>query len=261
MNKNYFYFFPAGTEDDFYISSSAKPFQTMAQGCQFFPGGQPPKSKFMWQDYQSSSSQSSRDLSDNITPDSGIDDTGTPDTVLQPTSPNNNRTVQSLKFLAAAAAKKSTTTEIKGQDSLGGLRHTRNKLKLDLPASPSALTASRSFSIEEASDPIVTREVPTFTTFGKSRFSVQHVQTPTDDESSSGSQGNSKLRNVSFEALPHKPMKVAPSVYIVNKPEDTENQKQPIESVQGEASLLDSADEDSGIESSANATLERQISH
>lgn len=31
------------------------------------------------------------------------------------------------------------------------------------------------------------------------------------------------------------------------------------EMVRGEASLLDSADEDSGIESSTNATLERQV--
>lgn len=102
------------------------------------------------------------------------------------------------------------------------------------------------------------REIPTFTTFGKSRFSVQHVPTPTEDSDSSSS-GQTKTKNVSFEALPHKPHKQPTNtVYIVNKPEESDTQKPVVESVQGEASLLDSADEDSGIESSANATLERR---
>lgn len=47
-------------------------------------------------------------------------------------------------------------------------------------------------------------------------------------------------KNVSFEALPYKPLK---------------DMKSKVEVVRGEASLLDSADEDSGIESS---TLERR---
>lgn len=175
---------------------------------QFFPGQNIPDE---WTDL-------TRQTSENATPDSGVED----ENAFQP-----NKTVLPLKFLAAAAAK--THTESKTPDALGGLRHTRNKLRLDLPPSPSAFTSNKNFSIEAPADPIVQREVPTFTTFGKSRFLVQHVDTP-EYEKENG-------KNVSFEALPYKP--------INNK----------VEVVTGEASLLDSADEDSGIESS---TLERK---
>lgn len=103
-------------------------------------------------------------------------------------------------------------------------------------------------------------------------------------------------KNVSFEALPYKPNPKNQSVTLKSTPKDleltqdmvlvtesvksdslvsndpvdpkieelddssTKNNKQ-VEVVRGEASLLDSADEDSGIESSTNATLERQISN
>lgn len=150
----------------------------------------------------------------------------------------------SLKTLASMAANKNN--DIK-QETLGGMRHTRNRLKLDLPPSPSSFTSTRSFNVELNTD-LINREVPTFTTFGKSRFSVQHVETPTDID-------NAKInKNVSFEALPHKPFKVEETQLIDDKTKQ-------IEVVRGEASLLDSADEDSGIESSANATLERQVSN
>lgn len=158
-------------------------------------------------------------------------------------SPPKNQ-VQSLKTLAALAANKNTA-EVK-QDSLGGLRHTRNRLKLDLPPSPSSFTSTRSFNIELSTDPIVHREVPTFTTFGKSRFSVQHVPTPTEDEI--------KVKNVSFEALPYKPFKLDDV-----KKFTVEDKHKQVEIVRGEASLLDSADEDSGIESSTKTTLEQQV--
>lgn len=200
---------------------------------------------------------SGRDFSDNVTPDSGIDD-ATPASISEQASlsysqlsPPKNK-VQTLKSLAALAANK--RNEVK-QESLGGLRHTRSRLKLDLPPSPSSFTATRSFNIELNNDPIVNREVPTFTTFGKSRFSVQHVQTPTEEES----QGSFQVKNVSFEALPHKPFKLeeVKTKYVTTISENDDNHK-PVEVVRGEASLLDSADEDSGIESSAHATLERQ---
>lgn len=103
-----------------------------------------------------------------------------------------------------------------------------------MPPSPSAFTAARMFSVEPALEPPI-REKPTFTTFGKSRFSVQHVDTPPE---------GTKNGNVSFEALPYRPE----GDYIVDR-----NDK--LDCVRGEASLLDSADEDSGIESS---TLERK---
>lgn len=79
---------------------------------------------------------------------------------------------------------------------------------------------------------------------------MQHVQTPTDFDVSDS-------KNVSFEALPHKPFKLEEVKKLVDESIDHKQ----VEIVRGEASLLDSADEDSGIESSANATLERQISN
>ncbi|GLV44784.1 Cadherin 96Ca [Carabus blaptoides fortunei] len=227
-----------GTDEDFFISSSARPFQTLGQGSQFFPG-QDTKSKAPWQEYQSSSSQTSKDYSDNITPDSGVEDV-TPASISDITlsqqlvqlSPPKMK-VQTLKHLAAIAANKTAPNDTKVQDSLGGLRHTRNRLKLDLPPSPNSFTSNRTFTIDVPDDPVVNREVPTFTTFGKSRFSVQHVQTPTEDIEST-----------------------ATGIQTKNNA-DRNGKHKPVEMVQGEASLLDSADEDSGIESSANATLER----
>jgi hypothetical protein len=136
--------------------------------------------------------------------------------------------------------------DLRNNDVLGGLRHTRNKLKLDLPPSPSAFTSNKMFSIEPTIDPVVNREKPTFTTFGKSRFLVQHVDTPPDDEATKG-------KNVSFEALPYKPLQK----HIMKEDFDASKNKGKVEIVRGEASLLDSADEDSGIESS---TLERKLS-
>lgn len=196
--------------EDFYVSSSAKPFDVITGlTSQFFPG----------QNIAGEWNDNTKQTSENVTPDSGVED----DTLFSP-----RQTVLPLKYLAANVAKKHNQS--KTTDALGGLRHTRNKLKLDLPPSPSAFTSSKSFIIEDPADPVINREMPTFTTFGKSRFLVQHVDTP-EHEKENG-------RNVSFEALPYKPM-----------------QHHKVEVVTGEASLLDSGDEDSGIESS---TLERK---
>lgn len=180
---------------------------------QFFPGQAIPDE---WTEQLAK-----QQTSENVTPDSGVED----ENVSPP-----KKIVPTLKFLAAAATKQNQT-QSKATDALGGLRHTRNKLKLDLPPSPSAFTSNKSFAIEESVDEVVQREVPAFTTFGKSRFLVQHVDTPPECERANG-------KDVSFEALPYKPL-------LHGK----------VEVVTGEASLLDSADEDSGIESS---TLERK---
>lgn len=169
--------------------------------------------------------------------------------------------VPSLKQLALDALNKTQLPASK--DIMGGLRHTKNKLKLDLPPSPSAFTSDKLFTIELTSLEPVIRKKPTFTTFGKSRFLVQHVDTPPDE---------SKCKNVSFEALPYKPpnTELNPNIYkqhneskvdttldrSIIKAEDSNLCKLKIEVVRGEASLLDSADEDSGIESS---TLERKL--
>ncbi|KAF5304433.1 hypothetical protein FQR65_LT07963 [Abscondita terminalis] len=212
-----------GLDDEFYISGTAQPFEAYSGfASQFFPGN---NASEQWMDLTKPF--------DNITPDSGVED-------ITPASSCNdfqfNPQVQTLKTLAGAVLKRTQVNNTKNnntKDCLGGLRHARNKLKLDLPPSPSAFTVTKVFAIEPEEEPITKQEVPTFTTFGKSRFLVQHVDTPTPDE---------ECKNVSFEALPYKPL------HIVR------DDKAKVDA-RGEASLLDSADEDSGIESS---TLERR---
>ncbi|VEN51034.1 unnamed protein product [Callosobruchus maculatus] len=229
-------------EDEFFISSSARPFDLRnSLSSQFFPGN------------------------------SGWPDSATPDSGLEDFTPSGDSfakcCVPTLKQLASDAVNKKKQLE-KNRENLGGLRHQKNKLKLDLPPSPSAFTSEKLFTIDPPSLEPVVREKPTFTTFGKSRFHVQHVDTPSDDPDS---------KNVSFEALPYKPLQEIQLKdnekefvrshknrresqdlernIIKNENSDICNLK--IEIVRGEASLLDSADEDSGIESS---TLERKLS-
>ncbi|XP_017779012.1 PREDICTED: uncharacterized protein LOC108564462 [Nicrophorus vespilloides] len=204
-------------EDDFYISSSAKPFDVFGNNCQFFPGKD---GSCEWGDLIKSV--------DNVTPDSGAEDVAS----VPKDFTSRRPTVMSLKSLAQLAVNRNKCKNI------GGLRHTRDKLKLDLPPSPSAFT--KGFTMEPPPvEPIIGgRQVPTFSTFGKSRFVVQHVDTPPSEENT---------KNVSFEALPYKPLVTA----------SLNDVKTLVESVRGEASLLDSADEDSGIES---CTLERRKS-
>ncbi|KAF5303937.1 hypothetical protein FQA39_LY01722 [Lamprigera yunnana] len=216
----------AGLDDEFYISGTAQPFEAYSGfASQFFPGH---NASDQWMDLTKSY--------ENITPDSGVED-------ITPASNSDNEyrqelksQVQTLKTLATSVLKRTQVNSIKSntKDCLGGLRHARNKLKLDLPPSPSAFTITKVFTIEPEEEPITKHEVPTFTTFGKSRFLVQHVDTPTLDE-------DNHNKNVSFEALPYKPLHI-------------KGDKAKVE-IRGEASLLDSADEDSGIESS---TLERR---
>lgn len=220
-------------DDEFFISSSAKPFDMISGlSSQFFPGN--------WTDMNKTT--------ENATPDSGVEDI-TPAGFTENEFTSQFMNVPTLKQLASEAAKRSKKVEeSRNYDMLGGLRHTRNRLKLDLPPSPSAFTTNKVFSIEPViDDPVMNREKPTFTTFGKSRFLVQQVDTPPDDEESKG-------KNVSFEALPYKPLQK----HIVKEDFDTSKTKGKVEIVRGEASLLDSADEDSGIESS---TLERKLTN
>ncbi|KAK5642085.1 hypothetical protein RI129_008252 [Pyrocoelia pectoralis] len=217
-------------DDEFYISGTAQPFEALAGlASQFFPGQTMSE---QWVDLTKSPYE-------NITPDSGVEDI-TPASnsdINEFTHESMKPQVQSLKTLASSVLKRHESIHLKNntRDCLGGLRHARNKLKLDLPPSPNAFTVTKAFTIEPEAEPITKQEVPTFTTFGKSRFLVQHVDTPTSEE-------DNHSKNVSFEALPYK------SLHIIK------GDKAKVE-IRGEASLLDSADEDSGIESS---TLERR---
>ncbi|XP_019769544.2 uncharacterized protein LOC109544010 isoform X2 [Dendroctonus ponderosae] len=181
---------------------------------------------------------------ENITPDSGLEDC-TPVSESSGFSDNfaSFRPVASLRKLAEQAVNRSKNNE-------GGLRHTRSKLKLDLPPSPSAFTSGKTFVVEPLQDMEIIREKPAFSTFGKSRFLVQHVDTPTDENLP-------QTKNVCFDVLPYKPINIIPvkseTVLYELLNDNFVDKKGHFN--KGEASLLDSADEDSGIESS---TLERK---
>lgn len=224
----------SGMDEKFFVSSSSRPFDMDgSSSSQFFPGNSG------WVNVE------------NATPDSGVEDIATPSSSIDSREYlEGNHSVPSLKRLASDVIKKnSSLVPSKTDDILGGLRHTRNKLKLELPPSPSAFTAGRMFTIDNSNHEPLPRETPTFTTFGKSRFLVQHIDTPSE----------SKSKNVSFEALPYKPLnQVTKESHIKNNESivDVNTIKVEIESVKGEASLLDSTDEDSGIESS---TLEKKL--
>lgn len=229
-----------GVDDKFFVSSSSRPFDMdSGSSSQFFPGN------ISWINVE------------NATPDSGVEDITTPSSSIENKEfLNTSRSIPSLKQLSSEVIKKNKIVPSKCDDHLGGLRHTRNKLKLELPPSPSAFTVGKMFTIDNRINDPLPRETPTFTTFGKSRFLVQHIDTPTECN-----------RNVSFEALPYKPpnMVVKEShikdnnlidYNVTTKQNENVNFKVEIETVKGEASLLDSADEDSGIESS---TLEKKL--
>lgn len=197
---------------------------------------------------------------ENITPDSGLEDC-TP--VSESSGFSDNfaafKPVPSLRKLAEQAVSRSKNNKgllcafwrekrgFNGKvDVLGGLRHTRSKLKLDLPPSPSAFTSGKTFTVEPLQDVEIVREKPAFSTFGKSRFLVQHVDTPTDENPS-------QTKNVCFDVLPYKPINIVPIKGETVLYDNFTDRKGHFN--KGEASLLDSADEDSGIESS---TLERK---
>lgn len=212
------------------MTGSATPFDMMTgTSSQFFPGGD------HWSDLSK--------LNENTTPDSGVEDV-TPGSMdrIDFAGVSTAPAVPSLKLLSedAYAKSKQKDKENRTNEILGGMRHTRDKLKLDLPSSPNTFTSNKTFNLEPNVEPVVLRERPAFTTFGKSRFLVQHVDTPDRDVTG---------RNVCFEALPYKPLE--------KKETEVKAKKIKTEEDKGEASLLDSADEDSGIESS---TLERKSS-
>lgn len=220
-----------GMDDKFFVSSSSRPFDMdSSSSSQFFPGNS------NWLNVESA------------TPDSGVEDIATPSGSIDDREfAEDTHSVPSLRRLAAAVVKKNAIVPSRPDDILGGLRHTRNKLKLELPPSPSAFTAGRMFTIDDNNHEPLPRDPPTFTTFGKSRFLVQQIDTPNECNN----------KNVSFEALPYKPLNhLLKESQVVKEVAEGDNFKVEIESVKGEASLLDSTDEDSGIESS---TLEKKL--
>lgn len=205
---------------------------------------------------------------DFTTPDSGVEDitpgSVTEDDYKNKKMPESSDPTQSWRSIDSASSSESVSPSSPGSESLGGLRHTRDKLKLDLPPSPHVPSPrhNRVFNFvldkpkrrdekpaEVGTTPLVMTDEtpviavplpvpkdcddvmpePTFSTFGKS--------------AAKPSQSTETEKNI-----------------ILTDEENTEAKEESsskVEPVKGEGTVLDSGDEDSGIESSSKATLER----
>ncbi|CAB3223727.1 unnamed protein product [Arctia plantaginis] len=268
-------------DEDFFISSSARPFESLGiMTSQFFPGKHIKPSLL------------ERDLSDDVTedfppppsplptttlmqtrtpsldfttPDSGVEDITPGSTTDEDFKKKLPETELTWRPVDSGSSSESVSPSSPGGEALGGLRHTRDKLKLDLPPSPHIPSPrhSRVFNFvldkpkrrEERTEigttplvmtddtPIVTTSLPlqkecedlpvpepTFSTFGKSAPKSEPEQKLilTDE-----------VEENTIEVKVESP---SPKV---------------VEPVKGEGTVLDSGDEDSGIESSSKATLER----
>ncbi|XP_075973219.1 uncharacterized protein LOC142974654 isoform X2 [Anticarsia gemmatalis] len=272
--------FGADYDEDFFISSSARPFESLGiMTSQFFPGKHVKPSLL------------ERDLSDDVTeefppppsplptttlmqtrtpsldfttPDSGVEDITPGSTTDEDFKKKLPETELTWRPVDSGSSSESVSPSSPGGEALGGLRHTRDKLKLDLPPSPHIPSPrhNRVFNFvldkpkrrEERPElgttplvmtdetPIVTTSLPlqkqcedlpvpepTFSTFGKSAPKVEPEQKLILDE----------VEETTTEVKDESP---SPKV---------------VEAVKGEGTVLDSGDEDSGIESSSKATLER----
>ncbi|XP_045771732.1 uncharacterized protein LOC123871810 isoform X2 [Maniola jurtina] len=273
----------ADYDEDFFISSSARPFESLGvMSSQFFPGAHlkprdledfpPPPSPLtpLPATYVPTipSIPATTPSLDFTTPDSGVEDI-TPGSITDddfkakkmPDSDSN----QCWRLVDSASSSESVSPSSPGGESLGGLRHTRDKLKLDLPPSPHVPSPrhNRVFNFvldkpkrrdEKPAEvtppplvmtdetPIITMALPvpkdcedvmpepTFSTFGKS----SGTKPPPNNE-------------------PEKNIILTDEESIEAKEESSSK----VEPVKGEGTVLDSGDEDSGIESSSKATLER----
>ncbi|XP_041978354.1 uncharacterized protein LOC121732512 isoform X2 [Aricia agestis] len=209
--------FPADYDDDFYISSSARPFElgVMSGGSQFFPG----LHKAALRDFDDTPPSPApapppAPLAEPLTaPLAKPLDLTTPDSGVEDITPGSlpDEDYKKTEWWRDPAEAVSPT-------ELGGLRHTRDRLKLDLPPSPHLQSPrhARVFSFRDVTPP----ELPqaTFSTFGKP---------PPEPE---------PPRNIVLTE--------------VQTREGREGRER------GEGTVLDSGDEDSGIEST-KATLER----
>ncbi|XP_045487856.1 uncharacterized protein LOC110992513 isoform X2 [Pieris rapae] len=254
--------FGADYDEDFYITSTARPFElgVLSTTSQFFPGMHlkqsllpendfPPPSPLPPLDPPLTIPKTSLDLT---TPDSGVDITPTIEEDLNEWKPDSTSSSESVSPSSPGG-------------ELGGLRHTRDKLKLDLPPSPHLPSPKHNrvfnFVLEKPKRPepvtplVMTDETPimmslplikrddpmpepTFSTFGKSTC-----------KSTADPKNIVLTDNENVETEPETTDN--PDMKIEEKPEK-------VEPVKGEGTVLDSGDEDSGIESSSKATLERK---
>lgn len=201
---------------------------------------------------------------DFTTPDSGVEDItpgSTTDEDFKKKLPESDMPWR----MDSGSSSESVSPSSPGGEALGGLRHTRDKLKLDLPPSPHVPSPrhNRVFNFvldkpkrrQEDRPPttptplVMTDETPVVTT---------NLPLQSDDEVS--------IPEPTFSTFGKSVQKVEPEQKIVLDEVNQESELQTevkeetakvVEAVKGEGTVLDSGDEDSGIESSSKATLER----
>ncbi|CAK1595841.1 unnamed protein product [Parnassius mnemosyne] len=276
----------ADYDEDFFISSSARPFESlgvMSTTSQFFPGMHV-KPSLLERDID--------DLDDFPPPPSPLPPTTlvqtrtpsldftTPDSGVEDITPGSTSTEDDFKTkkvtdnetcwrpVDSASSSESVSPSSPGVEALGGLRHTRDKLKLDLPPSPHipsprhnrvfnfVLDKPKRRSQEERTEigttPLVmTDETPIITT----SLPLQKESDDVIPEPTFSTFGKCASKNTEPE---QKAMILTDDVEDSEIKEEGSNQK--VEPVKGEGTVLDSGDEDSGIESSSKATLERNKS-
>lgn len=203
---------------------------------------------------------------DFTTPDSGVEDI-TPGSITDDDYKKKllDSDTTSWRSIDSASSSESVSPSSPGGEALGGLRHTRDKLKLDLPPSPHIPSPrhNRVFNFvldkpkrkeekEVTTTPLVmTDETPIMTMSLSTTKEAEDIM-PEPTFSTFG-KPNAKP-----------PQNTEPETNIIltddiQEPEtEAKDDNQKVEPVKGEGTVLDSGDEDSGIESSSKATLERK---
>ncbi|XP_063362040.1 uncharacterized protein LOC134651001 isoform X2 [Cydia amplana] len=236
--------FGAEYDEDFFISSSARPFESlgvMSTTSQFFPG-----MRFKPLDLPADFPPLSplAPSLDFTTPDSGVED-------ITPGSTDEHfktklEDVTQWRSVDSSSSE-SVSPSSPGGEALGGLRHTRDKLKLDLPPSPHIPSPKHN-------------RVFNFVLDKPKRRATDRSEIGTSDET--GALPVPDCENIpapepTFSTFGKTLPRADPEQKIILT--DDEKAASPVkEPVRGEGTVLDSGDEDSGIESSAKATLERK---
>ncbi|KAJ8727935.1 hypothetical protein PYW08_016320 [Mythimna loreyi] len=274
--------FGADYDEDFFISSSARPFESlgiMSTTSQFFPGKHVKPSLLerdlsddLTEDFPPPPSplptttlmQTRTPSLDFTTPDSGVEDITPGSTTDEDFKKKLPETELTWRPVDSASSSESVSPSSPGGEALGGLRHTRDKLKLDLPPSPHIPSPrhNRVFNFvldkpkrredrpaEIGSTPLVmTDDTPIVTTSLPLQKDCEDLPVP----------------EPTFSTFGKSPPKVEPEQKLILTDEVEENNTEVkvespkvVEAVKGEGTVLDSGDEDSGIESSSKATLER----
>lgn len=212
---------------------------------------------------------------DFTTPDSGVEDitpgsTAEEDFKTKKLHETDAAQTQCWKSVDSGSSSESVSPSSPGGEALGGLRHTRDKLKLDLPPSPHIPSPRHSKvfnfvldkpkpkhrqaeerSNEVATPLVMTDETPVITSALPVQKDCEELPLPEPTFSTFGKNvqrcdETEQKAIILTDDMPSEPTENVDATDSADKPEDTK-----------EGTVLDSGDEDSGIESSAKASLER----